>query len=164
LDGVARIRHENRREPYHREEVQEQLEERLALGGPTIGERRPIVISPRNDEPNNAVPTPGLTFVKVVGRRPLVPNGGDVLRRRIIVVIDLESLPPNACNVLRLITCSKIFLANIDLLLDDSRHRHCISPPPPSRPASGNVPDCIGMALLPNDAILPGTTQDDAGV
>jgi hypothetical protein len=115
----------------------------------------------------DAIPTPGLTFVKVVDSRHLVPKGGDVLWRWIVVVVHLESLPPNVCNVLRSISCSNKFLADLDLLLDDFCHRHCISLPPcrvtrvgMSQTASG-WPSSLPMQFLQAQLkITPGIDTD----
>ncbi len=141
LDGLARLCQKDHCEPCHWEEVQEQVEERLAKGGPTIREQWLIVISPRNNAMIYAIPIPRLTFVKVIDNGRIIPEGRDVLWRRIIVTIHLKSLPPNVRNVLCPISCSINILANLDLLLDDFCHWHCISPPHPHpHRTSGNIP------------------------
>ena len=163
LHGHACLCNKDGQELYHWEEVDEEVDEEvkeeLALGDPIVWEQRLIVGPTCNKMSIDANPTPRLTFIKVVGNRYLVPKGGYVLWCRIVVVVNLKSLPLDESDVLRPIACMENLIGNLHrLLLNCCRCQLCsrsTMPPPPH--TCGYIPDPIRMSLRLHNEFPPNS-------
>ena len=117
---------------------EEDLQERLPLGSPSVCERRAVVHrSPERGLLVDPIPSPLLPFVETPPPQPTQRLIGrqDVLRGGFVVIVDLETHRLNEGNIFRPILCVENEVRNRHVLLvrDDRRGgRCCFRPPSPN--------------------------------
>ena len=99
--------------------MEEDVHIRLAGGYPSIRKSWTVIVAPLCHTAIYAVPPPCLALVKacICDWWRVVPQLWDVLRGWILIIIDLESLSTDSCDILGVVSCEEDIIVKVVLVL-----------------------------------------------